>query len=95
MNLPPTVLAEIQRRIHSRDRENARQLLEGCVRDLKPAEREKVLLGIVRIAGRHMDKLIELVDVANTDYRIIEYWHGWPEENRARFLKGEQQDGQS
>jgi hypothetical protein len=37
------------------------------VRELSAAEREKVLLSIVRVAGRHMDKLLALIEVAKED----------------------------
>jgi hypothetical protein len=94
MSLPANVVAEINRRLHSRDRQAASQLLEGCVMELSAAEREKVLLNMVRLAGRHMDKLLELVEVAKQDYRNLEYWHGFPEESRERFFQQERREGE-
>ena len=89
MALPEKVSEEITRRVHSHDREWARQKLETCVTELAPAHREQILLSIIQLAGRHMDKLLELIEAANQDYRNIEYWHGWPEENRERFFERE------
>jgi len=89
MALPEKVSEEITLRVHSRDREVARDCLESCVTGLTPTHREQILLSIVRLAGRNMKKLRELVEVANEDYRNIEYWHGWPEENRERFFERE------
>ncbi len=86
--LPETVIAEVIRRVHSRDQEHARQMLETCVTQLRPAHREQILLSILKLAGRSMEKLRDLIEAANEDYRNIECWHSWPEQNRRQFFKG-------
>ncbi len=88
MALPDSVLREVELHVHSRDRQIALWLLEQCGNGLKPDYREKILLAVVRLAGRSTDKLLEMVDAAKNDPRDVEFWAG-ADENRRQFFAAE------
>jgi hypothetical protein len=84
VNLSDEVLRKIELTWSTdEDRERARQVVAMYGTEDYERERDRVQLAALKLSAGSIDRLVEMVQMAKTDYRDVLMWAEYPEEGQA------------